>query len=312
MIERVVVVPRNGYANRLQAWASSAILANQLKAELSVCWDVEEVAQTPAEDLFSPELLSQHFISVTELEEIAGSPHQQLPRYLNFDESRGLIVLAGHKRGEQAFMNALGKLAKETGSPTTLIIVAGGKFHLRQTTDFDQLRRNFYRSLTWSNPVERGVTAALADAAIGDATQFSALHVRETDRSKLAPSSANIRQALLTLLEQSSPHSLLICADTAHAREKWKDAASGVGFDPWIAPNVTFNRTSIANGISALIDWRLIAMAQAVIYPAESTFSSEAVVAGDAAETSVALQLHSVHKFGRFVESHLRQGRRSF
>lgn len=40
-LDRIVVVPRNGYVNRLQGWASAAILAAQLDASLHVLWEPE-------------------------------------------------------------------------------------------------------------------------------------------------------------------------------------------------------------------------------------------------------------------------------
>ncbi len=304
MIEQVIAVPRNGYANRLQAWASSAVLANQLGASLSVCWSSEDIAHTPAQDLFSPELLREQFISPTELEEVTGSPHETLPRYLSVDEERGVIVLAGHDRGEQDFMAAVKDLSKRRTSLRALIIIAGGKFQLPGTAHFDQRRRDFYRSITWSEQVNRGVHLALDNAvALGemksDAIVFSALHLRETDRSIDSPTSAHIRHGLHILLERSLPRSLFVCADTSRARNEWQSLAAGLGFDAWSSPDVDFDRTSVSNGVSALIDWRLLSMARGVVFPDASTFSSEAVVAGGSANMSVALRPPLIRRVGR-------------
>lgn len=308
MIERVIAVPRNGYANRLQAWASSVVLANQLGASLSVCWSSEDIAHTPAQDLFAPELLREQFITPAELEEITGSPHEALPRYLSVDEGRGVIVLAGHDRGEQDFMAAVKDLSKRHTSLRTLIVIAGGKFQLPGTADFDQQRHDFYRSIRWSDHVKRGVQLALDNAVThgeinSEALVFSALHLRETDRSIDSPTSAHIRHGLHVLRERSLPRSLFVCADTSRARREWQDIAAGLGFDAWSSPDVDFDRTSVSNGVSSLIDWRLLTMARSVVFPAASTFSSEAVVAGGSASMSVALRPSLIRRVGRSLTS---------
>ena len=50
-VPNVVVFPRNGYANRLQAWASAAIVL-EWGAPLKVCWEEEAVCPANASSLF--------------------------------------------------------------------------------------------------------------------------------------------------------------------------------------------------------------------------------------------------------------------
>ena len=156
-LRRVIVVPRNGYANRLQAWASSAILAAELDASLEVCWEPEAAAAAPASDLFAPQLIDRQFIADSHLARDLGTATADLPRYLTLDRDRGLIVLAGHDRGEQAFMSELIDLLGHACSPHTLVIVAGGKFHLPDGGDFVMQRRVFYQRLQWSPQVDSQV-----------------------------------------------------------------------------------------------------------------------------------------------------------
>ncbi len=301
MIERVIAIPRNGYINRLQAWASSAILAEQLGAHLSVLWEQEDIATTPAEALFSAELLERTFIDGEDVESVLGTPHEVIPRYLTIDEQRQVVRLAGHDRGEQSFMNDLQSIIREGGSQSILVIIAGGKFRLPGTLDFDARRRDFYRSLIWSDEIEQRT-----EFASSSHHRFLGLHVRETDRSIDAPSQRDIARGLLKLKRDAPDESLFICADTSDARHRWMQVSADLGYSPWRSQEVKFDRSSPLNGVSALVDWRLLTMATGVIHPDASTFSSEAVVAAGSNRESIALRPHPVRRFGRALLSPIR------
>ena len=98
-LQRVIVVPRNGYINRIQAWASSATLATELGASCSVMWEPETVAAAAASDLFRDDAIASTFITAHELTTLLGQPHDSLPRYLTVMRPKGVVVLAGHDRG---------------------------------------------------------------------------------------------------------------------------------------------------------------------------------------------------------------------
>ena len=283
-LRRVIVVPRNGYANRLQAWASSAILAAELDASLEVCWEPETAAAAPASDLFAPQLIDRQFIADSHLARDLGTATADLPRYLTLDRDRGLIVLAGHDRGEQAFMSELIDLLGHACSPHTLVIVAGGKFHLPDGGDFVMQRRVFYQRLQWSPQVDSQVEGQLAQRP-----PFSALHVRQTDRSDEAPPRHAIRSGLQALAATEAPRSLFIAADTPEGREQWMRESAALGFDPWTRAHVDLDRADPRAGVDALVDWRLLAHAAVVVHPRASTFSEEASVASGHHARAIAL-----------------------
>ena len=273
-LQRVIVVPRNGYANRLQAWASSAILAAELDASLEVCWVPESVAGAQAHDLFAPELVDRQFISEAMLEEHLGRHINSIPRYLTLDTDNGIVVLAGHDQGEQYFMPDLTQMLNDDSQPHTLVVVAGGKFHLPWSTDFVRQRAIFYQRLSWSPELD----AAVADA-VTDHTAFSALHIRETDRSREAPPRHTIKEGLRALAASGAPSSLFIAADSPKGRETWVRESSALGFQPWTRATVTLDRADPRAGIDALADWRVMSRAEAIVHPRASTFSEEASVA---------------------------------
>ena len=301
VIDQLVIVPRNGYANRLQAWASAHILARRLGAELRVSWEPEAVAATPAEALFHSDAIARTFMHPAALEQRLGRPHASIDRYLTHLADERVIVLAGHDRGEQAFMPELDAMLRTLTEPTTLIVIAGGQFAMAGGPDFRAQRADFYRALPWHPAIEERVGRELALHG-----RYAALHVRMTDRSTHAPTERALDRGLRILSERVPERSLFICADTDEAREHWAARARRIGFDPWAASDVEFDRGSSANGVSAMVDWLLLTHATGVVYPEASTFSTEAVVAGGTGSNAVPLHAGRATRVRRQLEAHAR------
>ena len=62
-MKQIVIIPRNGYINRLQAMASAQILADQVGAELKVAWAPQDAAPAQARMVFNSALIGSDFIS---------------------------------------------------------------------------------------------------------------------------------------------------------------------------------------------------------------------------------------------------------
>ncbi len=299
-VAKVVLVPRNGYANRLQAWASASALAEAIGASAAIFWEAEHVAAARPEDLFDGAWFEARSMSADELSDLIGGDHTSLPRYLTHDPSRAVISLTGHDRGEQAFMTALMDLARSLSTPHTLVIIAGGKFHVTDELQARSARQVFYRSLQWNSAID-GLVLNMTPRD----SHYAALHIRTTDRSIEAPSQRSIRQALEQVRHVFARRSLFVCADSAESRRAWSEEARNLGFEPWTVDDVEYDRSLPANGVSAMVDWRLLAGAEMVIHPSESTFSSEATVAGGSWDQSLPLTagswLRSARSFQRFL-----------
>ncbi|MCF8526187.1 MAG: hypothetical protein K9G24_01755 [Candidatus Nanopelagicales bacterium] len=295
-LDHVIVVPRNGYINRLQAWASSAILAAELHVPLSVAWEPEPVAPAALTDLFIPDRPGVSLISAAALRSCVGMDHDLLDRYLWVDESRRLVVLAGHDRGEQAFMPSLAAALGHPCEPTTLLIIAGGKFHLQGTTGFEEQRRLFYRRLPWSTAVSSRTQAALAGR-----DDFIGLHIRETDRAVTAPTRREVRDAIVTLADRTGVTSVFIAADSVSARLRWLEEVATVGLEGWSASEPELDRSSARAGVDAMVDWRLLGLSMGVVYSRESSFGEEAAIAVDAGRTSIPLSAGQARQRSRMA-----------
>jgi len=291
-VERVVVVPRNGYVNRLQAWASSAALAAEWDAPLSVCWEPESTAPATVGDLFSSRTLHQ-WVSSDGVEELCGIRHQELPRYLSHIPERSLVVLAGHDRGEQVFVPELLELVDTAAQPVRVVIIAGGAFGGADEERQRRYRREFYQRLPWKQSITERV-----ESVVDGRTDFLGLHIRQTDRSRQAPTTRQVVEAMQRLREASGLSSVFVATDTSAALVEWQKTLEAMGVQAWTAGTSDHARDSVDAGIAALIEWQVLGRSRGVVFSAASSFGAEAAVAaGD------------VHAFGLTAKPSLQQAR---
>ncbi len=283
-LDRIILIPVNGYANRLQAWASSSVLAAQFGVPLEIHWEPESVAPATSHDLFSSPAQGSSFVSREDVCSHLGTDPANADRYLSVLPEKRLVTLAGHDLGEQAFMADLVPALRHSCAPTTLLIIAGGKFHLPGNEDFAEQRRSFYQSLSWAHEIMERVSQTRAGRS-----DSLGLHIRETDRSVAAPTRQSIRRALRLLQERTGVSDVFLAADTLGARRRWQDELVGLGLHPWSTRNPDLDRSSAAAGVDALVDWVLLSQTLGVVYSRESSFGEEAVVAGGSAKISVPL-----------------------
>lgn len=283
-LERVVVVPRNGYVNRLQAWASSSIIADRFGLRLEVAWEHESVAPARPGDLFAQALINESFVASDGLTELLGKPHQDMNRYLTVDSDRGVVFLAGHDRGEQCFMRELERVLSTRSDLTTVVIVAGGKFHLSGEGNFASQRREFYSAIQWHPTIEKRVHDSFAVDR-----RYLGLHIRKTDRSREAPTSRALQNAMKELADNTGVASIFIAADSSSARAEWAERAAGLGLAPWSSDSTSYDREDEAAGVDAIVDWLLLGKSQALVYSRSSSFGEEAALMSGAPWLSRAL-----------------------
>ncbi|MCX6432168.1 MAG: hypothetical protein NTX29_05090, partial [Actinobacteria bacterium] len=302
-LTRIVVVPRNGYVNRLQAWASASILARTLDVPLQVLWEPQPAAGAPADLLFTID--TSTFVSAADATALFGQPHDDLPRLLTVLPERRLVVLAGHDLGEQAFMSELPAALAHPSRPETLVIIAGGKFCLPTDEEtFVGQRADFYQGIDWAPGLADPV-----NARVREHPAYLAVHLRYTDRAYQAPLKREIIRALESLREETSLTDLFVAADSARTRANWVDMATGRGFAPWTSEAGSFDRASADAGLPAMTDWLLLTHSRGLVYFNASSFAEEAAVATGTFDACVGLApsrtRHDVLKARDFLRSGL-------
>lgn len=290
-LKRVIAVPRNGYANRLQTMASTSILASEFGAEFSVCWLVERAAPAPHDVIFSP-ATSLKFEPEEALIDLLGHQIADFPRYVNWTKVAGaesLVTFAGHDRGEQPLMAELLDCVT-TIDPDAVVVLAGGRFSTEAedlSNDWDseifrEERARFYDALEFADVIDSTVTKLTNQPFIG-------LHLRYSDRSHQVPSRSTIRKAILNLSEQSGLSRVFIASDSGNELNYWFNELPSMGLTPWTVPQPSFQGLGYSTDIHAIVDWRILAKAKCFVYFSASSFGYEAAVAGRSFNSSIGL-----------------------
>ena len=289
-ISAVVVVPRSGYINRLQAIASSSLLAEKLNAEFHICWEEQSVAPASADALFDSRFTAEKFMSPDVFLSRFGFHCSEVPRYLN--QSNGVISLAGYEYGEQYFMQELKVLIERLTEPKTLLISAGGNFSWDPPEPAIADRGAWYRGLVLADHIE---TTSMNAMSLHES--YIGLHLRFTDRSHETPLSREVESAIMMQVEEYGLKSIFIASDSASQRDKWVRKLVKAGLDPWFVDPTSLDRKSEQAGIAALIDWKILGHAVTSVYFAASSFGHEASVMAGSTQTSIALPGHPVRRW---------------
>jgi hypothetical protein len=299
-VKQVIIVPRNGYLNRLQAMASASILAESLGADFSVCWLPQTAAPAPQEVVFASDS-ELRFIPESELERILGFSLESFPRYVNSHDVSDIgrvITLAGHDLGEQPLMSDFAQ-ALSADDSEFVVILAGGRFSLNSgsqpvtwdSVDFRNERSTWYRTLKLAPEIDSVWPKLTGDPFVG-------LHLRYSDRSHQTPSRAEIKRAVVNLCRSAGINRVFVASDSLKERDYWCQILSGLGLFPWVVDTDYVPAAEFMGDVLALIDWRILANAQATVYFTESSFGYEAAIASGNFDQSVALPPNSLLSLG--------------
>ena len=281
LISRVILVPCNGYINRLQAIASSQLLAQELDASFHVCWMSEPAAPLEPSKIFQESFLNSYFMDLNAMEAELGIPLLQFAPHLRHNGS--VISLAGDLFGEQYFMPELNEMIESLTERTSIVIRSGGNFSLSHHDSWIQ-RSKWYESFAFNPEIEQA-----AQSASSNHKQYLGLHLRYTDRSHETPTRSQISKALFELIERTGIHSVFIASDSRTELNRWTELLNKSGVESWRYDPASSEAGLEIRGVNALIDWRLLTRAEALVYFAASSFGSEAAVATGQLESSISL-----------------------
>lgn len=274
-MKRVVIVPRNGYVNRLQAMVSARLLADQLGATFHAVWEPESAAPASWRSIFDatdpPALFEDPNI-------LSGLGIGLSPAATGIsDASKSTVFLAGGMVGEQHFMPALkARLEKHWQQ---LVIVAGGKFTMRGPSVlspdaarfFATERREIYRSISFNSAIRDIVDEGLRN----NPDPYLAIHLRYSDRNVQAPSRRQIRRAVRGAVDAGLVKAFL-ASDTPKQLSAWQSVLIDSGFDTWALGQLQAPRSEAQGAVRALADWLVLGEASYLVYFASSSFGEEA------------------------------------
>lgn len=291
-VTSIVLFPRNGLINRIQALASTQLLGDALGAPVRTCWAPCGYLSTPASEIFAESFIATSLVSAQDLD-AHGIRVDDVPLYVS--RSGDVVGLRGHDRGEQALLAECLRAMAEASDPVRLLVVAGGSFHMtpegvseaQSERDFRAAKRDYYRSLPLHPAIEERTRSMIA----GHPEPFIALHLRYSDLAHEAPFPRAIDRAVRELAERTGVTRVFVASDSRVALQHWLSRIGRTGLDPW-----SLDGSGLTGSQAALVDWRLLGSARSLVHFAGSSFSTEAAVAADAWSTSIALPAHPLRR----------------
>jgi hypothetical protein len=303
-VESVVLFPRNGLINRIQAMASTQLLGDALNAPVRTCWAPCDYLATPASEVFDTAFIDDHLVSADALES-HGVRVDGIPLYVS--RHGDVVGLRGHDRGEQALLQECLDLIAGAPAPARLVVVAGGSFHLVRDGhgEHDErerylvAKRDYYRALPLHPAIEERARTMLT----AHPEPFIALHLRYTDLAHKAPFPRDIERAVRELAERTGITHVFIASDSRPALQLWHSRMIAMGLVPW-----SLDSEGLTGSQAALADWRLLGSSHTLVHFAGSSFSTEAAVAAGTWSRSVALPAHPLREAAMRVREHGRHG----
>jgi hypothetical protein len=298
-VKQVLIIPRNGYINRLQAIASAQILANQIDAELKVAWVPQVAAPAQEKIVFNSADIDKYFISEEKCQKMCGFLPSEIPRYLKTSATESgvrVVTLAGYDLGEQYFMRELRGLINTQKGSQVIAISAGGRFSLEsesQSIEWDsptfQLDRfRWYSELKFHEEIESAIRSAAGSEP------YLGLHLRYSDRSHQTPTRREINEAVQKLAREANIRRIFIASDSRSERERWSIKLKERGFSVWWYDSGGGNRNQELGALGALIDWRLLGMSKSLVYFKESSYGYEAAVSTKNFSGSLGLEANRI------------------
>lgn len=298
-----MIVPRNGYVNRLQAIVSAQTLAHSLGATLGIGWERQPAAPVDVGAVLDPRAVKAEFLDVAR--SLTGARQAaEVPVGITRG-SDGVVFLAGGMAGEQVLMPALRRELEE--GINELVIVAGGKFWLpgdqhlttQQADEFRSVRRELYSDLRLNAEIEDQASKVVSQLP----QRFLGLHLRYSDRNQQAPSKNSIREALNAVRDDVEGN-VYIAGDDLSRVAEWRRWLGQHGWNTWA--NETSQADVESRKADALVDWRILGAAHRLVYFAESSFGEEAAVASGHFDDSRGLECNRVRSIAVRSASHFR------
>lgn len=280
----LVIVPRNGLANRLRALASARFLAERLGVPLKMAWTPCSAIREGSSVVFEKGLPWEtmevaHSVLGVATREFSSAPVPKALRQTYLRSGRDVIIV-GNRWGEQWAVNKfLGEL--ENGlSPNRVTIISGGNFFPRGAEAIWLTHKSdAYREIEWN--------ADVLGCARDVTSRRSAIHLRFGDLAGLAPPPRALSAAIRSA-EEHVPREVVVFSDDydraqEYVREigEWVTAVRAIDLDTreQCSPPSTL--------VAASADWVSMTEARAVFHFAHSSFGEEA---GIAAGMAVAIE----------------------
>jgi hypothetical protein len=300
---KIIAVPRNGFGNRMQMLASSTLLAKRLDAELIVHWTPQPVFKAQSGQIFD-EVPGVRFVDYPDLE---SSYPFEMPTFTNFDSENNRITLKNLRVGDQAFMPSLKRILQTHSEISEIWIESGEKFLFEQdrnfqdSPEFRRLRMNFYNQVKFQKSILHNLNSLLSQ--VGE--EFWAVHIRDNDRKSETIHNAKIVKEIQKNKSKVEKigKTVFLASDNARRGVELKALLEKEGYDVFFDEAKNRDRLNPDEAQESIVDWLALRNAKCIVSFGGTTFSYEALVAGNSFDSRIYLKpskgrraLSKIHK----------------
>jgi hypothetical protein len=270
----LIVLPVNGYMNRIQAIVSGWLLATQLNYEFKVYWVPEKNAPSNVDDIFNADFLQNYFIDSNQWKIFSTLGPNNFPKYLTF--LNGDVFIQGLDKGEQKFIQRMVNV--EIKNHTRNIYIKGGSnFYATIFNDFTSFQIS-KKNLFHVNLFSADLLVDFNKFKSILPSNYIGLHLRSTDRIFEFPPDKKLLRKILEISVLIDTRDVFIATDNPIVLEKWSELLRHNGLIVHAQTNITYDRTNLGSAKSALLDWLALVNCTSLIQTGFSTFSEEAFV----------------------------------
>jgi hypothetical protein len=300
---KIVAIPRNGIGNRLQMLASAYILARNLSADLEIHWTKQAVFRSSFNDIFEE-------IPCASVFEDSGNEEKSefdFPQFTNYEKVANRITMKNLRLGDQYFMPELKQILSQSNEETELWIESGEKFNLGEdrkffdSHEFRAARLEFYNQIKFNPQIIEKFNLISKETG----PKYWAVHIRGNDRNSESISNPKILNQLAKKQKylRSVSSTVFIASDDVERGQDLATSFTQEGYKVIFDSNKNRNRLSSEEAQESVVDWLGLKNASSVVSYGGTTYSYEAVVAGNSYDSRIYLS----HSVNRRVISHLRK-----
>lgn len=286
---KIVAIPRNGIGNRLQMLASAYILARNLNADLEVHWTKQAVFRSSFNDIFEE-------IPCASVFEDSGNEEKSkfdLPQFTNYEKAANRVTMKNLRLGDQFFMPELKQILSQSSKETDVWVESGEKFSINEgrsffdSLEFRAARLEFYNQIKFNPQIIEKFNLISKETG----PKYWAVHIRGNDRNSESISNPKILNQLAKKQKylRSVSATVFIASDDVGRGQDLAASLTQEGYKVIFDPNKNRNRLSSEEAQESVVDWLGLKNASSVVSYGGTTYSYEAVVAGNSYDSRIYL-----------------------
>lgn len=268
----IIIIPTQGFGNRLKMLASSIIFSNYYKIPLFVCWQPTPDCNIKLEDI----LVKENNINEISFDDV------QKSSYCYFGQVH-----------TNSIFDKISQVIEDPEHSYEYILLEGG--HEYKSPDIPrlqylQLKKQFYNGLIFTEPIVQRIQSFRQDSNLNIDSKYIAIHYRDVDQKPdQKPDQGDIPndpivdfvtnspiESFFTIIDKiSTEHPIVIISNTDRFYTQFKTKYTNK-FNIYTSGITNSDRDNTNDMLDSVVDFLILSRAELIIGSYFSSFSDEA------------------------------------